>query len=149
MTPYRQDQMHLVDALDDILGDDQFAIYSFVGCPTRGILPSPGNEKANRRRRDRRSVPWKPPAPGTPLLAVTDLGIGGPLLDDDRATVAEWVSFADRVHRAGFTLIGLVPYQALRWPPPIARAMTLLHWSERTTAGAFRRAMRDATRRLR
>ena len=149
MAPYRQDQAHLVDALDDVLGDEHFEVYSFVGCPSRGIYPATVQAHADRRRPARSPQPWKPPPPGTPLLAVTDLGIGGPFFDTDRATVAEWLSFADRARHAGFTLIALIPYQAVRWPPRVARAMTPLHWSEKATAAEFRRAMRDATQRLR
>ena len=145
MAPFRNDQRQLVEALDHILGDEHFAVRRFVGCPSRGLLPRRPRPTPGRPLP---LDPWKPPPSGTPIVVITDLGIGGPLLDDARATVREWVDFAHRTADANFTLIGLVPYEATRWPPRIARAMTLLHWSERTTASEVRHTMRDATRRL-
>jgi hypothetical protein len=79
---------------------------------------------------------------------VTDLGIGGTALDDDHPTPGEWLQFAYQSRREGHLLLALVPYEATRWPPKLSRIMTLIHWSERTTVGAVRRAMRDAWLRL-
>lgn len=145
MAPFRQDQDHLVAAFDDILGEERFSVHRFVGCPSRGLIPEQvGGTPSVREKRP----PWMPPPPGTPIVAITDLGIGGPIIDDDRASPGEWMDFADRLKVAGHRLIGLVPYEASRWPPRVARSITLLHWSERTTAGEVRHAVRDARRRL-
>ena len=114
MAPFREDQKQLVDALDHILGDDHFKVERFVGCPSRGLLPAHSTRGLVSRMLDRDQPIWRPPPPGTPIVAITDLGIGGSPLDDERATVAEWVSFAHRVRNAGFTLVGLVPYEASR-----------------------------------
>ena len=144
MTPFRNDRRQLIEALDQILGDQHFAVRGFVGCPSRGLLPRrpPSGSPLSLD-------PWKPPPTGTPIVAVTDLGIGGSMFDSERATVGEWVDFARLAAAAGFALIGLVPYEAARWPPRVARTMTLLHWCERTTASEVRFAMRDAKRRSR
>jgi hypothetical protein len=80
------------------------------------------------------------------VVVITDLGIGGPVLSDDRAPVTEWLAFARRVVASRHPLIAFVPYEARRWPPRLARTMTLLHWSERTTVGEVRRAIREAFR---
>ena len=132
MDPYRADQQTLRKALDDILSDDRFEVVSFAGCPSRG---------AGSGAREQWSA-WEPPPAGTPILAVTDLGIGSTPFDEDRASTAEWLRFAQRVRSEGFVLLALVPYEARRWPAALARAMTLLHWSERTTVGEVRRALR-------
>ncbi len=142
MDPFAGDQEQVVRALDDILADDRLEVREFVGCPGRGIVPDLAEES------EEDLVPWQPPAPGTPILAITDLGIGGPRLDEERATVAEWLELARRLRSQGHLLIALVPYEATRWPPRVARAMTLLHWSEQTSVGEVRRAMRDARQRL-
>lgn len=138
MDPFADDQRSLVKDLDNMLADVRLEVLRFTGCPSRGVL----GPAATRTRA------WRLPPPGVPLLVVTDLGIGGPLLDHDRPTNAEWLDFAQGVRSAGHTLVGLVPYEASRWPTRLARAMALLHWSERTTVGAVRRALRDARRRL-
>ena len=84
MDPFAPDQALLLHQLDNILADDRLEILHFVGCPGRGVGAGP--------RRTWRA--WTPPPAGTPVLAVTDFGIGGPMLDEERATTAEWVRFA-------------------------------------------------------
>lgn len=133
MNPFLADQDGLIRQLDDILSDDRLQILYFMECPTRGVTDRPGG----RRR------PWRTPPSRIPVLLVTDLGIGGPLLAEDCATVREWLRFSQMARGLGHTPIGLVPYEARRWPPLLARSMVLLHWSERTTSGEVHRATRD------
>jgi hypothetical protein len=134
MDPFRQDRDRLVQSLDDILSDDRLEILDFIGCPSRG---------AGTGTRDEWKA-WTAPAQGTPVVAVTDVGIGGAPLDEDRANTAEWLEFAHHVRAQGCVLIALVPYEARRWPPALTRGMTMIHWCERTTVGSVRRAVRDA-----
>ena len=136
MLPFLEDQRSLTAALDDILSDDRLDVLYFAGCPSRGV----GHGGRDEWRA------WRPPPPGTPVLAVTDLGIGGPRLDDDRAGVAEWLAFAQHATAEGHRLLALVPHQATRWPPRLERVMTLIHWSERTTVAPVRRAVREGRR---
>ena len=137
MDPFQQDQRDLVEALDDILADDRLEVLCFAACPVRGV----GSGARSTWRA------WKPPPQGIPILAVTDLGIGGPMFDEDRPSPGEWLRFALRARIGGHRLISLVPYEATRWPPTLARVMSIIHWSERTTAGQVRRAICDARRR--
>jgi hypothetical protein len=134
MLPFLQDQQTLVRALDDILADDRLAIRYFAGSPTRGAGSGDRDEWRT----------WRPPAAGIPVLVVSDLGLGGERFDEDRAGVDEWLSFAAAAGAAGHRPIALVPYEATRWPAALQRAMTLVHWSERTTAAAVRRALRES-----
>ena len=138
MDPFAEDQRGLVRALDHVLADDRLEVLRFNGCPLRGVQ---GESESSYRA-------WRPPPQGMPLLAVTDLGIGGPMLDSERATTAEWLAFAHRVREAGYDMVVFVPYEATRWPRRLHSAMKLVHWSERTTVGAVRRALRDGRRRL-
>lgn len=137
--PFRGDIEGLSQHLDDILSDDRLEIASFAGCPSRDV--------GTGSRRD--WSPWKSRGQGTPVVVVTDLGIGGPRSDPDRATVGEWLRFARQVREARCELIALVPYEAARWPPELSRAMTVIHWSERTSVGSVRRARHEAHARLR
>jgi hypothetical protein len=137
MDPFLEDQRQIIDALDDILANDRLDVRYFAGCPGRGVGTGARDEW----------IPWTPPARGVPVVVLTDLGIGGPVMDEDRATPAEWLRFAHRVQAEGHALIALVPYEASRWPAAVARDIVLIHWSERTTVGAVRRTMRHAWRR--
>jgi hypothetical protein len=134
MDPYRGDVDMLLTDLDAIFADDRFTVLRFIGCPSRGVAPVAGGRRA----------PWTRPAAGTPVVLITDLGIGGPAVGGDRAMPSEWLSFANAVRAAGHPLIAVVPYEARRWPAALTRALTVLHWSERTTVGAIRRARREA-----
>jgi hypothetical protein len=133
LDPFRGDQDQLIRAFDDILADDRLQVLQFHGSPARGVF---GIDDEDIR-------PWEPPSPRVPIVLVTDLGIGGSPMRDDRAGVAEWAAFACRVRAAGHPTIALVPYEARRWPAPLTRRMTLVHWSERTTIGEVRRGLRD------
>ena len=125
----------LLVSFDALLADDRLQIRSFFGCPGRGVV-STGDDV----------TPWSPPPPGTLVVIISDFGVGGPLLDDDRASTGEWLAFIAEVRRSGYSAIGFVPYEARRWPALTARALTLIHWSERTTVGEIRRALREPHR---
>ncbi len=139
MAPFTDDQGQIIDVLDVLLADDRLEIHEFSACPVRGLLSKHDDELEN----------WKPPRRGTPILVLTDLGLGGPRFGIERATVAEWLAFANSARTLGHALIGLIPYEAKRWPARLARAMALLHWSERTTVSKVRSALSDANQRLR
>jgi hypothetical protein len=133
MDPFALDQKSFVASLRRVVPDDRIELLHFVGCPSRRCGAGPRKNWS----------PWRPPAHGTPVLALTDLGIGGSILDAERSGAAEWLEFALRVKAFGCRLAGLVPYSADRWPPGLARAMQLLHWSERTSARQIRHARRS------
>jgi hypothetical protein len=134
MDPFRSDQDALVRALDDVLADDRLEVLRFRHCPSRGTGSGPTDGWG----------PWTPPTPGTPVVLLTDFGIGGSAAAPARARAGEWLAFARRARAAGCPLTGFVPYQASRWPARLARVVTMIHWSERTTAGQVARAVRGA-----
>lgn len=134
LDPFQPDQRLLLAQLDNILADDRLEVLRFRHCPGRGAGKGPRRQWAA----------WKPPAAGTPVLLVTDLGIGVSLMDDEPATTVEWLRFGAEVRAAGCPLLALVPYEARRWPGALMRAITLIHWSERTTVRHVRRALRHA-----
>ncbi|HEY1306670.1 MAG TPA: hypothetical protein VGF24_24115 [Vicinamibacterales bacterium] len=136
--PFRADIQWLVQSVDDILSDDRLDVASFAGCPSRGVGSGPRQKW----------TPWVSKRPGTPVVVVTDLGIGGLATDRDRASLVEWLRFAHGVRESGCDLIALVPYEAGRWPPMLSRVMTIIHWSERTSVGSVRRARHEAHARF-
>jgi hypothetical protein len=86
------------------------------------------------------------PAPGTPVLVVTDLGIavtrtGSPGDPDD------FLGHHQLLTRAGCPVHYLVPYPPHRWPPPL-RGLPALYWSDHLSAvdalTALRRRPRTA-----
>jgi hypothetical protein len=132
MDPYAPDREALAASLRHILPDDRIDLFHFIGCPNRGCSSGPRSEW----------LPWRPPSQGTPVVALTDLGIGGSIFDNERGLTSEWLTFASRVETLGCPLIALVPYAADRWPARLARRMRLLHWSERATTRQITHARR-------
>lgn len=75
-------------------------------------------------------------------MLLTDLGLGGPLVSHDRASLGEWLRFCEQARRAGCPLLAFVPHEPRRWPPELMRFMTLLPWDRGTTVLAIRHAAR-------
>jgi hypothetical protein len=124
MTPFIRDQIRLQKEILATVGNDRVVIMRFVGCPTRragaGAEPTWSN--------------YEPPASKAPVLLLSDLGIGKPSLDDERAGVSEWLTFIERVKKAKCPLLAFVPYEESRWPPTLASKMSIIQWDRNTTA---------------
>lgn len=136
MDPFRQDIDQLLEDIDQLCRGGNLERQTFAYCPGRGV--GEGGRETWRA--------WQPLRTSAPVLVVSDLGLSGPPGDSRLATQDEWLRFADGVRAQGCPLIALVPFEARRWPPSLARAMALVHWSERTTARGVGRAMREAYR---
>jgi hypothetical protein len=133
MIPFDPDVQTLVERVRKSVGQGRTEVLSFTGTPLRGVNSGAPEE----------GKPWRPPMRGTPLLILTDLGLGGPTMSSHRAYVAEWARFARSAHDAGCLPVVLVPYKPERWPRTLRDCLTLLHWERKTTAGIVRRR-RDA-----
>ena len=128
MTPFASDQNSIHKATRLAIGSDNVKVLRFVGCPSRGVRASALEE-------------WKtygPPPPGTPVLLLTDLGVGRPMFSTERADIDEWLGFAAQVRRAGCPLLAFIPYAPRRWPRALRRVMTLVQWDRRTSAVTIR-----------
>jgi hypothetical protein len=135
MTPLLRDQAELLAALRVVIGGDRLEVIRFIGTPLLHWAPSsqPWSEK-----------PYAPPAAGTPVLLITDLGIGkAPATASESAGPDAWSEFARHLERAGCPAVALVPHGPKRWPPSQGRRMALMHWDHRTTVGRVRRWMRS------
>ncbi|NNB99118.1 hypothetical protein HI113_35020 [Corallococcus exiguus] len=126
MVPFAEDRKQLLACVRAVLGPDRVEVRQFAGVPSRGV----------RRRAGAALHPFEPPASGTPLLVLSDLGIGASVFSDELPDVEEWLHFAGVARRAGCRVVALVPYSSARWPRALRRRMHLLHWDRHTTARA-------------
>ena len=132
LTPFLRDQEWLADQVRKVAGTERVEMLDFFGCPTRrGPFEDESQEPA-----------YAPPAMGTVILAMTDLGIGRPPGWEDRATEAEWLAFAGLVRKAACPLVALVPYDSERWPTALASRIMILTFDRVTAVATVRRLVR-------
>jgi hypothetical protein len=125
MSPFRSDERHVIDVLCRWVGDEAVRVRRFSECPSRGTGDGPVWTWG----------PYEPPPPATPVLLLTDFGIGGPAHHPQRAYRDEWELFLDLLERRGCPVSALVPYPPERQPCWARERMTLLTWDRSTTAG--------------
>jgi hypothetical protein len=135
MSPYLRDQAWLTGWMARVIGRQRMEIGSFSGVPQRGL-----------HRGLKRLRAWHPPPRGTPILLLTDLGIGYPAGFDDAASADEWLAFAVLARRAECPVVAFVPYPPERWPPALRRAITILRWDRQLTAGRAAKRVASARR---
>lgn len=136
MEPFARDQDQIIEEIRRTVGRGAVWLLQFRRCPTRGAGAGP-------------IWTWKgyvPPRPGTPVLLLSDLGMGGPHFDPSRPRVKEWRDFTRRVHRCGCPLLAFVPWPEERWPAGLSRSITLLRWDRGTTVRSVDRAVRRRRR---
>jgi hypothetical protein len=126
MTLFRRDQVALAAWIRNVVGRERVTIASFTGTPLVRLL-------GRSRKR------YSPPAPYTPVVLLTDLGIGRPALIDDSAMLDDWLTFGDMLRRARCPAIAFVPYPRDRWPRPLRRVFTIFEWDQGLTAARARR----------
>jgi hypothetical protein len=128
MRPFRRDQADVVHAVRGVAGAGNTAVRYFAGVPTRGAGPGP-----RWTWRD-----YQAPAPGTPVLLLTDVGIGGDPFGARRVTRSEWIAFFDLLARCECRAVALVPYPSRRWPADLPARCAMLTWDRHTTVGHAR-----------
>ena len=129
MEPFARDQQELASELRRVIGRSRVTELHFRNTPTRGAGSGPVWTWASY---------YVPPAPGTPVLVLTDLGIGGPRASPQRSQAWEWRALAERLARRGSSLIAFVPYPPSRFPAGLARSMTIVPWDRTTTISTVR-----------
>jgi hypothetical protein len=141
MLPFSVDLVQLIEQIRTVAGRETVEVFAFDGLPSRGAGP--------RSRRHWRPYPDSgAPRPGAAVAVVTDLGLGSLAVGSRAAGPADWLSLAQRLGRTGNPLVAFVPYGPDHWPPELLRALTLVHWDHRTTAGDVRRALARGRRAL-
>lgn len=124
MTPFIRDQVRLHKEIVATVGSDRVTTLRYVGCPIRGAGGGAAPSWST----------YEPPVSKAPVLLLTDLGIGRPRLNDERAGIEEWVLFIEQVKKAECPLLAFVPYAQSRWPPELASRMSIIQWDRRTSA---------------
>ena len=127
MLPFRADVKRVERRIGRLVGSDALEVLNFAGCPSRGAGRGPRRNWADYFAHHRAP-------PGSRVICVTDLGIGRPAGTEIPADPAEWLDFNARLRAADCPLLVLVPYRRDRWPPQLARRMSLLHWDRSTNA---------------
>jgi hypothetical protein len=130
MAPFIGDSWDLVDQVERLVGVGNVSVQPFWDAPQRGMGPT--------------LKPYLPPHPGCPVLALSDVGIGGPPLHVERSHPEEWLHLQALLSARGSPLIVFVPYRQARWPAALRRLM-LVEWDRGTTAArahALRRGWR-------
>ncbi len=128
MRPFAADADDLRAAVRATVGECRLDVLEFEACPLRG---------AGRGSR----VDWReyePPAAGTPVLVLSDLGIS-PIAPEERASVSEWVRFAATIARSGCPLFAFTPYGRERWPKRFRHSVHPIRWDRKTNTGTVQR----------
>ncbi|MFK0018781.1 hypothetical protein [Streptomyces sp. NPDC090798] len=125
MEPFSRDVHETVHHVRATVGHEHTQVAYFDHCPVRGAGPGP-------------RWTWReyvPPAPGTRILILSDLGMGGPRLNARRGTRAEWERLVRTLAYAQCTAVAFVPFPEQRWPSWAAKLLPLVPWDRQTTAG--------------
>jgi hypothetical protein len=125
LDPYGRDQQAVVKLVQRVVGPRMTPVGTFENCPSRGIWLLPRSAAVR----------------GRPVLVLTDLGLGGPQAQPDRASAAEWIRYARGAARAGSPVIALIPYPPGQARQAIRRRIAVAPW-DRASVSAVQRARR-------
>lgn len=140
MAPLATDREQVRRGLVHLLGADRVQTLGFAGCPTR---------KSGEGLRGAWELGWQAPAPGVPIVVVSDMGLAGIGFGEDWASPAEWGRFAELACVNGNSVVVLSPFGADRWPESLAHAFTWVPWAEALSAAQLNRIRRDTLIRRR
>jgi len=132
MDPFIHDRQAVLSQLQNIVGQENLTVRYFRYAPLRGISDAAHELES----------PYTSPPPGTRVLLVSDMGIGGPPGDFRRSTRQEWESFKRLIERHGCPATALVPFPPHRWPGWLEQLFPLISWDRHTTAGEAARRVR-------
>jgi hypothetical protein len=122
MAPFARDQVHLVQQVREVAGADRVEVRYFADAPQRGAGEGPLWTWTE----------YRPPAPKTRILLLSDLGIGGLPWSPGRSTRTEWESFADLARWHSCDVVAMVPFP--RWPTWASGLFTVVAWDRTLTA---------------
>ncbi len=130
MTPFHGDFSALCHALEKRHG--QLGIEHCILAGEPGARPLVHRSSPHSQQR------WQLPAPTTPLLILSDLG----LLDASPATRLGWQQLGGRLRSAGRQALALCPVPARLHPAGLQRGFAMVEWDrhsrlQRSTAGPF------------
>jgi hypothetical protein len=129
LEPLRDDQRALGQALLRTVGVHRIQLLRFATFPDR---VGPGTPRTWRR--------YAPPASGTVVLVLTDLGLGRLGAIERTHSFDDWIEWATRVRSAGAHPVALVPHGPRHWPRNLQRHLGLVHWDRTTSVGSVQGA---------
>jgi hypothetical protein len=127
MTPFSRDAEDLSTWIRAVVSRDRAELLQFWQTP-RKVGPSP-----------RRAARAAPPAPGTVVVALTDLGIARTGSRVPGLTT-HWLELNAELRAHGSSLMVFVPYPETRWPAALVGQLALLPWDRRTSVVDVRAA---------
>ncbi|HET6976132.1 MAG TPA: hypothetical protein VFI24_07410 [Pyrinomonadaceae bacterium] len=131
LVPFLRDQIFFLEELKLVVGADKVDVWEFIGTPLKHAVSG----------REPNLPGYRLPAPGVPLLLLTDLGIAAPPFEVEVATVDEWLSFIQEVSRSGHQMLTLTPYHPARCPAQLKSQMAIIQWDRGTSVSAVLRAI--------
>ncbi|MFG2776922.1 hypothetical protein ACGFY7_03570 [Streptomyces prunicolor] len=137
MQPFHRDQDELSTLIASTVGREATEVLYFEDSPLRGT-----GLEAHWTWGE-----YAPPPPGTRVLILSDLGIGGPP-PPSRGGRAAWERFFSLLAQARCTAVVFVPYPPRRWPDWATRLVRMVPWDRTTTVGWVRMHGGPAVRRL-
>ena len=136
MQPFERDCRQIRHDVATVTGKSKIRIWQYRDSPLSGIVPGSAWEWGS----------YKTPPMGTPVLVISDCGIGSSTIGTTESGVDDWMIFLEYVRRQQCPLIALVPYPRSRWPEALRLRMRVVQWDRRTTAGSVRYALGRVTR---
>ncbi|MGW3950422.1 hypothetical protein ACWEKM_05555 [Streptomyces sp. NPDC004752] len=135
MAPFRDDRRWLHGLMGSVAGRDRIEVLRFTGSPSRGVVRADSVVQEV----------YRAPAPGTPVVLVSDLGkVRPPFSGDATARFDEWVDFVDRALRCGCLPVCLTPFPAAAYPVSVRERVALIPFDRRISL----RHAQEATRRI-
>jgi hypothetical protein len=128
MEPYARDVADLAAAMGRLAGTERVELVWFDACPRRGVIyDDPFATKD-----------WRPPPPGVPVLAVSNLGLGPTRTGTWPAAASrDWELVAQRLVQRRSSLTGVVPFPVERAPRSLRRLARLVQWDRNTGVSTF------------
>jgi hypothetical protein len=130
MVPFARDVDSLIAAVVELAGPELTEILHFAGGPWHGVLDAASWSE----------LPYIPPAPGVPILLISDFGIARRPFSSEAATSIEWRRFLEELRGDGHEVIAFVPYPRERWPRMLVDSAQLVQWDRGTTVMQVRSA---------
>jgi hypothetical protein len=118
MQPFRRDQEEIARKIAGTVGREKVAVQYFAYSPLRGAGLGPGWTWQ----------PYQPPSRRTPILLLSDLGIGGPAADFRKSTYAEWSEFTRIAAENDSDVVAFIVYPRDRWPTWLTALMRPVAW---------------------
>ncbi len=128
MMPFGDDVDALIASMRHVVGNEGARVLDFEGCPW-------SDEGAG----------YVPPPAETPVVVVSDLGLGRARPGGDLPDGDPWREFFRAVRRAECPCVMVTPFGPSRWPAWLKRYARVLHW-HRTTHPSHARPRRRVSR---